>query len=250
MARAAGQYASKRIQRWWRGRMGRKRKRTGVVNVTRKQTRRFYSRQPLPARAKEGIVTFLLNESQLNVLNLMPARGNSPDERNQNYVDIIGIKVCDIASNTDANEPIVYHMAIIQAKYGLSGTVSDVEEDFFTNPRQATAGYTGIGFGNSDLTPTQRNCLSMYRGRWVIHCHKKWTLNTSNNGGRNGTMRGGFDTVYCEKYTKINKRYYLQGLNSDRPLLLCVWWNRLGGGTEPATATVERHVKVFFRSAN
>lgn len=226
LARAAGNVAARRIQARWRRYYLKKRKRGAQVAP------RNIKRRPDPPGQCRQLVETTYNVDTLYVDDITALIDNGAEvgDANREYIDVVGIKLCHIVKNVDLEFPIVYHMALLEPKYGTfpqpdaASLATEVKRDFWTAPTTSDAGKQTLDFDSVSITRVMKNCLPISTQRYKIWLHKKCCVMIgASNGGKMMTLQAGGDTVYCDTYTKINTRYYRKNNTNVRPLLLVRW---------------------------
>lgn len=249
LARMGAKYAARRIQKAWRRRRARRARGAQVAP-------RSIRRKRDPARVCRETVQDSLTHNQLYVQDLTTLidGGTDPADADREYIDVVGIKLCHIVTNTDANHAIVYHMAVLEPRYGTfpptTGTLEDaIRPYFFTNNDSSDTGYQPKEFDGIGLTRTMKHCLPICKKTFKVWMHKKCTVQTPSTGGRELTMYSGSNTRYCTRYIKINTRYQRRFDSSQKPLLLVRWWDCLDVTVDtPPVLAVQMMNKIYHRN--
>lgn len=230
------------------------RKRQKVVND------RKFGAPPQTARYKSSISNGQALVDTLEVINIteLIGPGNEPNERKYNYVDLAGISNCYHFHNSNPNEGVVFHVALIQLhSIPLNSTNTRVADELFTMPGTSAGeeGKSGIDFDNPGLTRTMKNCIPINTKKWKVFFHEKRLFcgRREGNGSAPVNMRSFNGDGQIQKYTKVKQRIHYEGGSGGeayKPIYMISWmepWSIAANDSATLLAgKYERTTKLFF----
>lgn len=176
----------------------------------------------------------------------------TPNGRALNRIGVRGLRTCFKVYNPNDNVQCVFHIAYVTPKYGDYSTnaliATSLNEQFFTNP-DASLGYDGVDFNTATVSNQMKNCLQIFGAKFIVHMHKKYTIQANNNTtGYPNSMQIG-STVYCEDYRRLNRllTYDSAATHAHVPLFVVYWVEPLNNGDTITTdLSIERSIRIYF----
>lgn len=254
-----------------RSQMGKRSAFRSALRARKRQRVRFnnYAGPRPPARNKQFTTTGSLTVDTLSSQDItaLVSRGTGNNQRQYNYVDLNGLKLCYQVQNEDQKFPLVLHIALIQLKaLPINTTEVNMTDEFFTAPDNVGGEETdksGIDFNSTGITRNTKNCLPINGKKWRVFFHMKKVIgprssqdSLSATSPERNCITGPDD--YCgntviERYRSIKQRIQYEGDAGGaayKPIYLVKWfepWRLQDTNHTFPDLSYERIWKVYFR---
>lgn len=164
-----------------------------------------------------------------------------------NRIYVKGIKLCMMLRNSAPEHMLQVHWAIIQEKRQCN-VPDQIETEFFTDPTDLSSRYRDfVPVGTNPAWEPRNLCQGINPSRFNIITHQSLKLDKANNGVSPHQVK-------IDKYMKIGKTFQYErstSLQVERPLIFCIWYERLSSVTGSTNdLVVNVNTTSYFKSLN